>query len=111
MLAKLDIESWSRLSLIEIETGLSAIVKNSSDVQLLLDAHVGLLVQNRVLDFVTGDWTDIKNENGPRTGQIEEDNVSGRLRIGWGYPNSTPCTSPGAVFVIPSPPIRRQAVP
>jgi hypothetical protein len=66
MLAKLDIESWSRFAPYpEIEAGLSAIVKNSSDVQLLLDAHDLASTQNVVLDFVTGDWTDIKgNEIG-----------------------------------------------
>ena len=66
MITNLDIESWSRFaSYPEIEAGLSAIVKNSSDVQLLLDAHDLASTQNVVLDFVTGDWNDIKgNEIG-----------------------------------------------
>ncbi|MEW5937207.1 MAG: hypothetical protein AB1665_05245 [Candidatus Thermoplasmatota archaeon] len=63
LLSKMDIESWSRFKpYTDIQAGLSALVANASDVELLLDAHDLALELNVTLDFVTGDWTDIKDK-------------------------------------------------
>ncbi|MEW5936935.1 MAG: hypothetical protein AB1665_03835, partial [Candidatus Thermoplasmatota archaeon] len=63
LLSKMDIESWSRFKpYTDIQAGLSALVANASDVELLLDAHDLVLELNVTLDFVTGDWTDIKDK-------------------------------------------------
>lgn len=47
----------------EKERMLSEYIDNTSDVQILLDAHDLALELKIVLDFVTGDWRDIKGND------------------------------------------------